>query len=73
MMALLRAAWERWKRIARIIGEFQSRVLLTVFYFVLLMPFALVARAKDPLALRQRHGWSPCQGRAGDLAAARRQ
>ena len=46
-------AWVRWKRLAHVIGNFQARVLLTVFYFVIVPPFALVLRLlKDPLALR---------------------
>ena len=37
------------------IGNFQSRLLLTVFYFTILAPFALVLRmASDPLQRRPR-------------------
>lgn len=50
------------KRIGKKIGDFQARVLLTVFYFVLIAPFALVVRwASDPLALKPAspRGWRP--------------
>lgn len=33
------------------IGDFQARVLLTVFYYVILGPFALVLRRRDPLGI----------------------
>ena len=58
-MSTLRSAWAWWKRVARRIGDFQARVLLTVFYFVILGPFALVIRRSDPLAIRPRapRGW----------------
>ncbi len=47
-------AWIRWKRLAHVIGNFQARVLLTVFYFVIVPPFALIVRLlKDPLTLRR--------------------
>jgi hypothetical protein len=51
-------AWERWKVVAHAIGNFQARVLLSVFYFIVVPPFALIVKVKDPLGLRQR-------GRAG--------
>ncbi len=39
------------------IGSFQARLILAVFYFTLLAPFALAARwFADPLDL-QRPGW----------------
>jgi hypothetical protein len=50
---LFRIAWARWTVIARAIGNFQARVLLTLFYFVVVPPFALLLKAtKDPLQLR---------------------
>lgn len=54
---MLRRLWERWKVIAHKIGTFQSRVLLNVFYFVILAPFGLgVKLFADPLHIkRQNH------------------
>ena len=74
MPMLLRRLWEGWKRVGRKIGDFQARVLLTVFYFVVLAPFAVIVRWKaDPLGLKRGVGWSPVV-RAGDaLERARRQ
>ena len=52
-------AWERWKVIAHAIGTFQARLLLSVFYFVVVPPFALIVKVKDPLGLRrQGGGWT---------------
>lgn len=65
--------WQGWKRVARRIGEFQTRLFLTLFYFLFLAPLTLVARAGDPLGLRRHPGWRRYQGRSGDLDAARRQ
>ena len=53
----LARAWARWKAIAHVIGNFQARVVLTVFYFVVVPPFALVLKMwKDPLGLRPPAG-----------------
>jgi hypothetical protein len=63
----LRELWAGWKRVARKIGDFQARVLLTIFYFVLLAPFALIMRrTSDPLTLKPatQRGWGVKEGPA---------
>jgi hypothetical protein len=76
-MTVLRRLWHGWKRFGKKVGDVQARILLTVFYFVILAPFGLGMRAADPLGLRQRNGpaWrSRPLAPAGDvLAHARRQ
>jgi hypothetical protein len=52
-METLRKVWQVWKRIGQFIGDAVGRVVLTVFYFTLFVPFGLGVRFfKDPLALR---------------------
>ncbi len=61
--------WSEWKITSRYIGEFQSRLLLSLFYFTFLVPFGLLARLFDrSLDLRfhqpKQTGWvkrSPAQ------------
>jgi hypothetical protein len=58
--SMLRKLWKLWKKFGRKIGDFQARVLLIVFYFVVLGPFALAVRwASDPLAIKAGtpRGW----------------
>jgi hypothetical protein len=70
-------AWKRWTVIARVIGNFQARVLLTLFYFVVVPPFALVVKLwKDPLRLRLAAGtsaWTERPAAAPPSESARRQ
>lgn len=57
---ILKRVWERWSRLARRFANLQVRVLLSVFYFVVLAPFALIVRwASDPLAIKpgSSRGW----------------
>jgi hypothetical protein len=55
----LKRLWARWTVIAHAIGNFQARVLLTLFYFAIVPPFALIVKlAKDPLRLRPPRGES---------------
>ena len=51
-MEALRKVWKIWKRIGQFIGDQIGRVVLTVFYFTLFIPFALGVRfLSDPLAI----------------------
>jgi hypothetical protein len=58
-MELLKRAWHGWKSVAKKIGDFQARIILALFYFVILSPFSLIMRAKDPLEIRPSSvkGW----------------
>jgi hypothetical protein len=73
----LRRLWRGWQRLGRKIGDFQARVLLTIFYFVMIAPFALIVRwATDPLAVKRRttKGWRLRPAPVGSpLERARRQ
>jgi Saxitoxin biosynthesis operon protein SxtJ len=59
---MLRRLWEQWKVVAHVIGNVQSRLLLCLFYFLVLAPFALGVRLfADPLRLQKpsRSAWLP--------------
>jgi hypothetical protein len=77
VVGLARKLWERWKRIARKIGDFQARALMTIFYFLMLGPVAMVIRWRsDPLAIKSTtpRGWADREEREGEpMAQARRQ
>jgi hypothetical protein len=50
---MLSRVWKQWKIFAHKVGNFQSRVLLNIFYFIILMPFGLgVKLFSDPLHLK---------------------
>jgi len=56
----MKKLWENWKKLAKKIGDFQARFILTVLYFVIVAPFALIVRfAADPLSIKPRvkQGW----------------
>ena len=66
-----------WRLFARLVGGFQSRLLLTAFYFIVMMPFGiLVGNLGDPLGLKVTPRESFWRGREDDsqsLEGARRQ
>lgn len=76
---MLRDLWNRWLVLAQKIGKFQSRIVLTVVYFVIVLPFGLGVRLfADPLRIRrgssqQQSNWSDRQTSDVDLDASYRQ
>jgi len=52
-MSGLRRLWQSWKRIAQLIGDVIARVVLSVFYFTIFVPFGIVVRlVSDPLMIK---------------------
>ena len=56
MRTFLGKLWARWKRFGLLLGNAVGRVVLSVLYFTVFAPFAVVARLQDPLRLKQSAG-----------------
>ncbi len=59
---VLRNIGHGWKRIAKRVGNFQARMLLSLFYFLLLAPFALMFRLTSKIGTggaRSAGNWLP--------------
>lgn len=72
----LRRFWQWWLRTAEVIGNFQSRVVLTLFYAIIVMPFGICVRLfSDRLRLRghRSSAWTPIQGRATTVEQLKQQ
>jgi len=72
---MLKRLWQAWKALGRKIGNFQARVLLTVFYALLVLPFGLAVRFfADPLRIKRLPAqWLDHSDEPTDLQWARRQ
>ena len=72
---MLKRAWQAWKGIAHAIANFQARVLLTIFYAVLVLPFGIASRLfSDPLRIKRRPTqWLDHPEETYDLPWAKRQ
>ena len=71
-----RRLWSRWLKIAGIIGDFQARVVLSLFYFLIVLPFGLAVRLSgDPLRIKRPRttNWTAFAPRARTLADMRKQ
>jgi len=54
-MKVLRAIWATWKRIGQFIGDLIARVVLSLFYFTLFVPFGVGVRLfGDPLDVKAK-------------------
>lgn len=78
MKNFFKSLWNRWKRVAHVIGRFQTRVLLTLFYFLIVGPTSMAIKLvrHDPLRLRRResaHYWEEYEAVGSEEDQARRQ
>ena len=69
--------WSRWRELSQKAADVQARVLLTIFYFTVMLPFGVVfGLVKDPLRIKQRPTgtyWVERKPTTGTLADAKRQ
>ena len=72
---MLKRLWEAWKVLAHRIGNFQARLLLTILYGILVLPFGVVVRlVADPLRIKRRPAeWLKHTENPSDMTWAGRQ
>jgi hypothetical protein len=48
--------WAQWMKLLRKVGEFQSKLVLTLTFYLIFTPYALVGKlfGKDPLGTKRR-------------------
>ncbi len=77
MREIVFIAWDRLKIIAAIVGDIEARVIVTVFYFTVLVPFGLLSRlGPDPLRIAstsESSHWIERDPVPVDLESAQRQ
>lgn len=53
-MKVVRALWQAWMRLGQFLGDILARVVLTAFYFTILLPFGIaVTWFSDPLEVHR--------------------
>ena len=76
-MKWIRVLREKWKVFGYKVGNFQARLVLSLFYFIVICPFAVVVKfVSKPLRLKvfNTSNWLPNQTRDEDiLSRARKQ
>jgi len=75
-MTFLKKFWAGWKKFGHFMGDLLARVVLTVFYFTILLPFGLLTTLLgDPLSIKSKAkpDWVKRETGDRDLVEARRQ
>ena len=53
-MGLLKKFWRGWMRFGHFMGDIVGRVVLTIFYFTIMLPFSVIVTLFcDPLDMKQ--------------------
>lgn len=69
--------WQKWKEFSGRMGSFQSRIMLSLFYFIIVAPFALAVKIfSDPLHIKpklSKSHWHPRKEIKMDIEEFRRQ
>ena len=71
----LKELWQRWQKVAKQIGDFQARLILSLLYLLIVLPIGFIARIfSDPLALKKSSvHWHAKASSPARLDEARRQ
>jgi len=71
----VKSLWSAWKRLAHKIGNFQARVLLTILYAVVVLPFGVAARRfSDAMKIKHRPTeWTATPPETHDVSWAQKQ
>jgi hypothetical protein len=75
-MMVLKKLWEGWKAFGHFLGNLLARVVLSIFYFTIFVPFGLGVRwLSDPLQIKTRPNslWRPRSTTDQTLAEVGRQ
>ena len=68
-----KSLWARWKTLARHAARIQSNIILTVLYFLVFQPLALIRRPFSPAFGSGSDRWREREPAPHDVSAARRQ
>lgn len=80
MKAFFKRVWEKWKVIAHIIGKFNTKVILTLAYFLIISPIGAIFRlfGWNPLDKLSKNdkaisNWKEIENKEPDIQSLKRQ
>ena len=70
----MRKIWQLWKKVAAAIGNFQFKILFSLFYLILVTPPGILVRQLlDPLSEKGNHKWEKIKDNTSTIERMRRQ
>lgn len=71
---MIKNIWEKWKLVAEKIGNFQTNLIFSILYFILIVPVSFVANMfMDFLEVKKFPKWSDMDDNSGTLKKLRDQ
>ena len=75
--SFVKIVWKRWQQFGQLIGDLFARIVLTILFFTVLMPFCIGIRLfGDPLKMKSDNQvtcWTECSADTPNLTRSRRQ
>ncbi len=72
--SVLSQLWDGWKTIAAVIGTFQSRLLFSIIYFLVGLPFSFIVRRNiKPFKTARDTAWHPVEVEKDTVTGLRKQ
>ncbi len=71
-MTFLQRIWSKWKQFGRWMGDNVARGVFTLFYFIIALPFGLIAKLGSDFSRKKSPTWLPRVESDNSLEAARR-
>ena len=76
-VSFVKIIWERWKQFGQLIGDLFARIVLTILFFTVLIPFGIGVRLfVDPLKIKSANQgtcWIEYSADTPSLLRSRRQ
>jgi len=75
MKKRLKNLWQGWQKVAKRLGDFQARLILSLLYIFIVLPMGLIVRIfSDPLGLKKTAAhWNAKPSSPPRIDEARRQ
>lgn len=65
---MLKRSWEKWKLVAEKIGDFQTNLIFSILYYLLIVPVSFVVNGfNDFLGVSKFPKWSDIEDNSGTL------
>lgn len=65
---MFKKIWDKWKKIAEIIGNFQATLIFSLLFYILVTPFGLIMKIfSDPLKTKSKASWLKVVDSTSDL------
>ncbi len=71
---MIKRLWEKWKYFAEVLGNFQTKIIFSLLYYILVLPFGIVSNYfNDFLDVRGFPKWTSVEDNSSTLKKLKEQ